>query len=349
MPQSLPLPIQTLYAELVERCALDRLADDFPASGSFFTKTVKGRRYWYFREAVNAEGKRRDRYVGPETPELEARIGEHRRTKADRRERRMLVTALQRAGLRGPDARTGRVLQALADAGVFRLRAVMVGTGAYQTYSALLGVLLPSRNATTSDLDLAQFHSVSVAVEDEVDVPFGAILQRVDPRFRPVPGLGGDHHATRYAIGSEFRVDILVPNRGPDTEEPLALPALQADAQPLRFLDFLIYGEVQAAVLHGDGVLVNVPAPERFALHKLLVSRLRVRDRESQAKATKDLRQAADLLAVLIDQRPYELRDLWAELRDRGPTWRRLAQEAVTQLDHVTGSPDLRERLTALV
>lgn len=349
MAQHLPLPIQTVYAELVERCSMDRLIADFPITGSFFTKTASGRNYWYFRSATDEQGKRTDRYVGPDTPELRQRIQEHREAKASFRERRMMVTSLQRVGLRGPDARTGRILEALADAGVFRLRAVVVGTAAYQSYSGLLGTLLSNRNAMTDDLDLAQFPSISIAVGDQVQLPFGDILRRVDPRFEAVPHPIDGRHATHYAIGNEFRVDILAPNRGPNDETPVTLPALQVEAQPLRFLDFLIYQEVQAVALYGGGIAINVPAPERYALHKLLVSRMRIKTEQSQAKALKDLRQAGELLGVLVEQRPYELQDLWIEMRNRGPKWRRMAEEAVGLLDWATGASSVRERFLSVV
>jgi hypothetical protein len=332
LAQPVPLPLQTVYAELVERCGVARMVSDFPAGGSFALKTVRGRGYWYFQEPTGAG--RRQRYVGPDAPELRERIERHREAKDDFRERRQMVVALQRAGLPGPDPMTGRVLEALADAGVFRLRAVVVGTVAYQTYSGLLGVRLGEADTRTADLDLAQFHSVSVAVEDAVELPFGAILAGVDKGFRPAPYAMDGRRSHAFVLGDgQYRVDILVPNRGPDADEPVPLPALRAEGQPLRFLDFLVYGEVRAAVLWGAGVAVNVPAPERYALHKLLVSRLRIGTTESQAKAGKDLRQAGELLRVLAERRPYELRELWEELRGRGPRWRKLAGEAVGLLD----------------
>lgn len=129
----------------------------------------------------------------------------------------------------------------------------------------------------------------------------------------------------------------------------MPLPALQTDAQPLRYLDFLIYQEVHAVALYGAGIAINVPAPERYCLHKLIVSRLRVKTPESQAKARKDLRQAGELLTVLCDHRPYELRDLWSELTERGPKWRERATEAISLLDAAMGSPTAREKLEGLI
>ncbi|WP_204323331.1 GSU2403 family nucleotidyltransferase fold protein, partial [Streptococcus pneumoniae] len=38
-----------------------------------------------------------------------------------------------------PPVVIGRIIEALAKAGVFRLRSVLIGTAAYQTYPAVLG------------------------------------------------------------------------------------------------------------------------------------------------------------------------------------------------------------------
>jgi hypothetical protein len=348
MSQSLPAPVQTMYAELSERAQLGQMTEEFDPAGIFVKRTMHGRDYWYFRSPTIA-GKRTDKYVGPDSPDLAEKIVRHRGEKANHKERRTLLAALIRAGLRGPDARSGRVLEALAKAGVFRLRAVLVGTVAYQTYPGLIGARLSNTNAMTEDLDLAQFRGVSIAVEDAVETPFLDILRTVDPEFRAIPPIFAAGQSSRFALGDRYRVDILTPMQGPSDDRLVPLPALKADAQPLRFLDFLIYREVKAVCLWGAGISVNVPAPERFALHKLLVSRLRVETSDSQAKATKDIRQAGELIGVLAAQRPYELRDAWEELTARGPRWRHLANQAVSLLDQATGSPAARQTLEQVV
>ena len=346
----LPAALHTAYAELLERCALDRMVQEFPLGGSFYKRTLRGKDYWYFKPGAATDGgRRRDKYVGPDTAELREKIERHREAKAAYRERRKLVVALERAGIRSPDPTTGRLLKALAEAGVFRLRAVVIGSVAYQTFAGLLGCSLSARNAATEGLDIAQFLSASTGVDDAVEIPFEKILKGVDARFRALPTIKG-RHATRYVLGdSRYRVDVLTPNLGSETDDPVHLPALLTDGQPLRFLDFLIYNEVPAVSLYGDGILINVPAPERYALHKLLVSRLRIETAESQAKAEKDLRQAAELLEILVEKRPYEIHDLWEDLVERGPKWRKYATEAVSLLDQVTRTSALRERLLQVI
>ena len=101
----------------------------------------------------------------------------------------------------------------------------------------------------------------------------------------------------------------------------------------LRYLDFLLYQEVNSVALHGAGIPINVPDPTRYALHKLIVSQLRRHDdAQSQAKSRKDLDQAAALITILSKARPDDLQDLWEELCDRGPSWRVKATRSLASL-----------------
>lgn len=322
-----PLILQTTYAELLERCSGGAFGQEFPEDGAFISKTVKERRYWYFQ--INGEEGRTQKYVGPETPELLKRIEQHREARGDERERRALVSTLVRSfGLPRPIPEIGQVVAALAAAGVFRLRAVLVGTVAYQTYPGMLGAKLPGGTLQTADIDIAQFKNVSIAVEDSTP-PMLEILKGVDTSFRTVPHSSGGRHVTTYAAKGGLRVDFLTPNEGPDTDSPQPLPALKTDAQPLRFLDFLIHQPEQAVLLHGAGICVQVPAPERYAIHKLIVSRRR---RTGAAKKDKDLMQAAALLELLAQKRSFELKEAWAEANGRGQTWRTLLSEGMSQI-----------------
>lgn len=321
------LIVQTTYAELLERCAAAALREAFPEDGTFVAKTVKGRRYWYFQE--RAGEMRKQRYVGPETPELLEQIAHHQQARDDERERRALVSTLVRSfGLPRPVHEIGEILNALARAGVFRLRSVLVGTVAYQAYSAMLGVRLPISSLQTGDIDIAQFKNVSVAIDDQTP-PVLEVLKSVDETFRAVPHISDKRRVTSYVAKGGLRVDFLTLNEGPDTDQPQALPALQTDARPLCFLDYLIYQPVPASVLHNAGVYVHVPAPERYAIHKLIVSRRRP---GHLAKRDKDLQQAEALLDVLARKQPHELKLAWEEAYNRGQTWRQLLAGAVSQL-----------------
>jgi hypothetical protein len=312
--------------------------EDFAGDGAFTVKTVRGRRYWYF-QAASADG-RGQKYVGPETPDLLERIAAHKAARTWQRDQRNLVAMLVRSGnLPTPRRDIGDLAAALANSGVFRLRGVLVGTVAYQVYSAMLGVRLPVALVQTSDVDVAQFADVSAATGD-VTRPMPELLRQVDASFRPVPHIDPGR-AVSYMAASGLRVDFLTPNRGKDTEEPRNLPAFGTDAQPLRFLDFLIRDPEPAVLLHGAGVLVSVPAPQRFALHKRIIARRR---REESTKREKDLKQARALLDVLVERRPHELQAVWAEAFRRGKTWQRLLGEGLGLLN-----PGTRDRVLLTV
>ena len=87
---------------------------------------------------------------------------------------------------------------------------------------------------------------------------------------------------------------------------------------------------------------MRVPAPGRFALHKLIVAQRR--SGPDRTKRQKDLAQAGALLRVLLEDQPEELSELWAELLDRGPKWRKLANASLARLD-----PEVRAAFEASV
>jgi hypothetical protein len=332
---SVPLIAQTTYAELLERCDASSFHQAFSEDGTFISKTIKDRRYWYFQTST-AHG-RVQQYVSPETPELLERINHHRDLRDDEKERRALVSALTRSfGLPAPIGPIGDLVAALARAGVFRLRSVLVGTVAYQSYPAILGSKLSNALLQTSDVDIAQFSSISVAVGDQTP-PMLEVLRCVDKTFREVPHTAGHRHTTSYIGKGGLRVDFVTPNEGPDTDRPARLPALRTDAQPLRYLDFLIHEPLKAVMLHGSGILVLAPAPERFAVHKLILALERP---PAVAKREKDIAQAEALILALLEKRSEDLRSAWEEAYERGPQWRKMLLGGMEQL-----SPEARDLL----
>ncbi|MBV8457867.1 MAG: hypothetical protein JO122_14755, partial [Acetobacteraceae bacterium] len=80
----------------------------------------------------------------------------------------------------GPDS--GAVIEAMWKAGFFRLRGVLVGTLALQTYAGPLGVRLGTRPLMTQDVDFAQFWGISENIGETMAPPL-AILRTVDGTF----------------------------------------------------------------------------------------------------------------------------------------------------------------------
>jgi len=336
----LPLTAQTAYADLLARLQEDAVLE---LGGTPVLRERGGRKYWYTVQRLADHSI--ERYLGPDTYEIRARVERAQKVNEDLKQREKqrgrLARMCREGGLPRVDAQTGKVLLALSKAGIFRLRGVIVGTHAFRCYPGLLGVEIPEAHAVTEDIDVAAFHSVSVALDDRLDPALAEALKQIGP-FIARPGLHQQPTAWRdYESG--VLVELLTPNEGPDRDEPLELPALGAYALPIRFLDYLIHEPTQAVALYRSGVLVNVPQPARYAIHKLIVATRRIFS--AAAKARKDIEQSAALIRVLAEDRPDELEDAFVEARERGPSWReavdrgarRLPSDAKTALGNAVG------------
>jgi Uncharacterized conserved protein len=312
------LAAQTVFADLKQRvydAAFDR---DFPENGNFHKHTVKGRQYWYYN-GYDAVGGKTKKYVGPASdPEVTARAEAFGRVKVAFKSRMDAVSMLKAAGFPAPDPLTGLLVDRIAKAGFFRLRGVLVGTVAFQTYPGLVGAR-PERHLQTGDVDLAQDHGISVAVDERADSLVEAILS-VDPGFRPVPRLDSKL-ASRFVNAQGYKVEFLSTNRGSDDNagHAVPLPSLGVAAEPLRFMDFLLRDPVQSVLLTGGGVSVTVPSPERYAVHKMIISTRR----QDKEKAAKDIGQASFLVEALTRYgSSVELAGAWVEAWGRGQAWR---------------------------
>jgi hypothetical protein len=346
--ERLPETTQTLYAELLEQAVhaeAEAAVAGGAAHGTFVSKTIKGAAYWYLQRQ---EGDRkRQHYLGRESPTLLAWIEEVRqareRSAADEAQRARLCSMLAAGRAATESAAVGKVLQLLADSGVFRMGGVLVGTQAFAVQGNLLGVRFDQQSLRTQDVDLAQDRAIGIALSQETEpVDVERSLMGSGLGFFPVPALDPRLPSTSFKIrGRELRVDFLTPLAGRETEEPVFLPSLRVSAHPLRFLDYLIEDPVQAMVVSGSGILVNVPTPARFAFHKLWISRRR--PVSEQTKAVKDLRQAGDLLDLLLEDRPGDVVVAWEALSRRSAAVKTV-REALGRL-----APELCERLGRIV
>lgn len=337
--------VQTLYAELLDQLrAADAEAAVHGLSGTFVSKTIRGRTYWYLQKSEGAA--KRQIYIGPETPQLLARIEEtaNRRAivAADEKRRREIVGMLEAGNLHRETAATGVVLRVLADASVFRAGGVLVGTQAFTAIANMLGVSFEKQSLRTADVDVAHDTTIPLGLQ-EPPVDLLERLRAYDPGFFAVPGLDSRQPSTSFHVrGRDLRVDFLTPAAGKrDDPQPVYLPHLRVAAQPLPGLDYVLHGNVDAAVIAGNGVHVNVPNPARFAFHKLWLAS--ERPVSEAAKARKDLRQAEQVLEVLADDRPADVTAAWMDLSRRRSLFRG-AKASFGKL-----AADLQERLKPLL
>lgn len=89
-------------------------------------------------------------------------------------------------------------------------------------------------------------------------------------KFVPLPGLDPGRTWRWAQGGSGQLVEFLTPAFGEETIRDL--PALGVNTQSLNYLNYLIAEPIHAAAIYRSGVLVQVPRPERYAIHKLIIA-----------------------------------------------------------------------------
>ncbi|WP_454915519.1 GSU2403 family nucleotidyltransferase fold protein [Xanthobacter sediminis] len=317
----IPLPLQTLYAELVQQ-----LHAGVERPASLYTRNIGGVSYVYGKRSVGAT--RRDIFIGrADDPAVTERAALIEEESARAAERRQIVSALTRAHVPAPVRALSQVLDALGDAGLLR-QAVLVGTSAYQCYPAPLGHLLPAASLSTQDADLATA-SLAIAADGDGEA-LETILKRADPTFRAVPGLAPAAPPSHFRSATGFMMDLLTPQYRRTDANPMPLPHLAAGAVPLQHLDWLIEDPMPAAALSRSGIAVRIPQPARFAVHKLILAQKRGGD---TTKRRKDLAQADALIAALKAADPFALADAYEDAAARGIAgWKRPLERSLAEL-----------------
>lgn len=316
--ERLPETVQTLYAELLDQTIQARAEmEGMPEAGSFVSKQIRGRTYWYLQRL---EGQRkRQIYLGAESPSLlqwMRDVGERRKLiEPDVERRRELVSMLISGGAPAPGPSIAQVIQVLADAKLFEVGAMLVGTQAFGSYGNMLGVRLQGAHQRTEDIDIAHDPVVELSIAEQfARTDLLEKLREAEPRFFAVPALDPRRPSTSFKIrGRDLRVDFLTP--GNEGGAAVNLPSFEVAAVPLPHLDYLMERPEQAVILTGSGVLVEVPSPERFALHKLWASQQR--PISERTKTRKDVAQASFLLEILLEDNLHELSNAWNATRYR--------------------------------
>jgi hypothetical protein len=282
-------------------------------AASIATKTVKGKKYVY---ATRKDGGARiETYLGAaDDPDVKEQIERLRHAAERAKGLRSSVTLLKSGRLPAPSLVLGRILEVVANAGLFDRGMTLVGTAAYQTYAPMLGYYLPTATYATNDVDL----SVAEFVPKDDEEDFHTLLKRADKTFEPLWS-NEDTLPKAFRASNGFIVELLT-RFGRGRKSPVPVESINAAAVPLSFQEYPAEATMHALVLYGDGVLVRVPTPSRFAVHKLIVAQKR--KPTELAKKQKDLRQAQELIDILLETDEGSLQSELDEARDRGKGWK---------------------------
>lgn len=327
----LPTNAQTAYAQLLDAAlsiAHFRSVADLP--GAFAFKVVKGHKYWYF-QYTEPSGKLRQVYVGPDNEAVHALMAK-RSDAAVSRQLQPLAASAVVLGCAEILPKHLKVISRLAEYGFFNAGGVLIGTHAFLAYGNMLGVQWGDASRT-QDIDFAHAgKNISLALPSNIEVNTHDAINSLQMGLLPIAGLSGKGGATYLSPKDpSFRLDFLTTlHRG--FEAPYQHPKLNVSLQPLKFMEFSLEQVQQAVLFNQEGaVVVNIPHPARYALHKLIV--FGERQGTFAAKSPKDLLQAASLLALLKERRPWEVEAAWLNMKGRGKGWAERAERGMAVLN----------------
>jgi hypothetical protein len=327
----LSLSAQTAYAELAERTRSFELGNALTGlSGAFSVAERKGRRYWYFSYREPGVDRPRLVYVGPDNDEVRALVERFRRQHVDKPLSPQARAAIAQ-GCVALVPKHFRVVKRLAEYGLFRAGGILIGTHAFVALGNLLGVRWTQGDRTLDvDFDHAG-QNVSVALPADIQIDAHGALQSLQMGLLPIGELDGSLGAQyRSAEDAELRIEFVTSMTR--STEPVRMPNLNVALEPLKFMEFSLEGTTQGCVFANTGACtVNLPAPERFAVHKLIVYGERpIRER---TKARKDLLQAAALAAWFLEnERADDFNAAWRDALLRGKGWRQRARQGMAAL-----------------
>ncbi|MBI3898418.1 MAG: hypothetical protein HY308_08995 [Gammaproteobacteria bacterium] len=289
-----------LYADL-ESYALNQREVFVGTGGSVIQRENASGFRFYTHQFYDAEGKKRERYLAGPTGSMDAdAAADEIRTRI--KELKEIARSLRMLGREGfclADSKTYATLASLHNHGVFAAGGMLVGSHAYGVLLNRLGIRATA--FATEDIDIARREAL--AFEKLPEHSFLDMLKDSGIPFVEVPSLDRKKPSTSFKQRgrSQFHVDLLVPSTNDDFPV-VSVPELKAHATGLPYLSYLLTESQSATLLAREGCcVVRVPLPERFAIHKLIVSRLRT---GRQSKSDKDVFQACVLCAALAESHP---------------------------------------------
>lgn len=320
---------QLLYSELLSECLREPL---FRGKGiSFVKKNINEKIYWYMQIVIGSTKKQH--YLGVDSKELQNLIKNQkekwRSSLPDIEQRERLVAMLLQGGATGVTTSEARVFELLGEAGVFSSGCLLIGSHAFNTYANILGVKWESAAIRTQDIDVLSDVSL---LADSSKKNIDTIFEESELELLGIPALNRKAPTTSFKIsGRDLKIDLLTPLFGKPDSDPVYIDAIKSYAEPVRFLDYLQSDPVSGVILAKSGVLVNLPEPARFALHKLVVSQRR--HTTFILKSRKDIRQAELLLEIILEEKPGNLRIAWDAVEDMPVKFKQQLLKGITKTD----------------
>lgn len=260
----------TLYGDLENFARAQGIALPGTPGSVLERRNARGYKF-YAHQYYDATGRKIEKYLAGPVGDAgaDAKAQELREKIKSLGETVRSIRLLTREGFKFVDSKTYATVASLYNHELFKAGASLVGSHAYGALLNQLGVR--AAQYATKDVDIAR--NAQLAFEAAPQLSFLEMLKSSGISFFEVPNLN---------------------------------KRKKAHATALPYLRYLLGDSQETAILAREGCcMVRVPTPERFALHKLIVSQLR----KGAGKALKDVYQASVLFAVLSDRHPGALAD----------------------------------------
>lgn len=267
---------------------------------------LRGADTFFYHRFYNASGNPSEKYVGGPSGTPDAEFA--RKNAIDKISSAEMVVQsvreLRKLGFATIEDKAGATLAALHNHGLFAHGLTLIGSHAYGAILNQLGVKAPSY--LTEDIDTVRPYPLHLATMPQMSLleilqTSGLPFIKAKTSLKP----GGKSETYKLPGKEKLLVDLLV--NGSAVGEPILVPELDAYAQSVPHLDYLVHGRSDSVILSKNyAVPVYTPNPARFAIHKLFSALSRV---NQPAKSDKDIFQAATLICVLEDKYPGDMRD----------------------------------------
>jgi len=281
-------------------------ASELARIGTLRSQASKGKRYMY-----EVHGNVR-KSLGRETPALLKKKAQHDgrrdalKSTVKTLERRLSEMApVNRAlGLGRMPTIAARILRALDGEGLLGRHIIVVGTNALYAYETATGTILPREHVATTDADLLwdTEESLLLAATGVRRDGIMGILRRVDHSFVADYGFNATN-------ADGYVVDLLCP----DTDALLSIgEGADLVATPMPGVEWLLAApRLEQIIIGEDGrpLLIVVPEPRTFALHKLWVSELDSRNPLKRPRDASHARVVAELVRVYL-RKPFSAKDM---------------------------------------
>ena len=262
---------------------------------------AEGTRFWV-RRFSDAAGKHREEYLGKvDDSTATRRVDDLRAQIAAANAAITRVRMLARDGYAVVDKKAFFTLASLHNHGVFRAGAFLIGSHA-MVPSSIRWVCAPSltlpRTSTSRDVKRspsARYRASSTC------------CARRAWSSSPCRSSAGGHrpHGSKSAA-RRISASTCLPAAG-KYYAVVPVPELKAHATGLPYLAYLLGAPQIVPILSPHGIVATrVPTPERYAVHKLVVSQLRG---AAHPKVDKDLHQAAVVIDALAERAPGAMED----------------------------------------